>query len=91
MNETTKILLRGGALLIGGLVLVFVGKNIIADIKERKLKKRDEEQTEDEQGMSNQQAKEERVEAESYNPSSDLKLFESYVPVSYTHLTLPTT
>lgn len=79
MNETTKILLRGGALLIGGLVLVFVGKNIIADIKERKLKKRDEEQTEDEQGMSNQQAKEERVEAESYNPSSDLKLFESYV------------
>ena len=41
MNETTKILLRGGALLIGGLVLVFVGKNIIADIKERKLKKRD--------------------------------------------------
>lgn len=79
MNDTTKILIRGGAILVGGLILVLVTKNVVARIKEKNAKKRDEKQDEDEQGMSNEQANKEEAEANAYNPSSDLKLFEGYV------------
>ena len=36
MNDTTKILVRGGAILFGGLILVFVTKKLIVKGKKKR-------------------------------------------------------
>lgn len=79
MNETTKILVRGGAVLVSGFVLFIVSKKIIKSIQKNKEDKQQETLQENQQGMSNEQAQTEQVEADSYNPASDLATFESYV------------
>ena len=79
MNDTTKILIRGGAILVSGLLLVFVGKKLIVNAKKKKEEKRLKKLQEDSQGMGTEQATQEKNEADSYNPASDLKRFESYV------------
>ena len=79
MNDTKKILIRGGAVLVGGLVLVFVVKKLVVNIKKKKEEKLLKKLQEDSQGMSNVQANQEEQEAQQYNPASDLKTFEGYV------------
>ena len=79
MNETTKIFVRGGAILVGGFVLFIVSKKIIKSIQKNKDKKEEDTRKENEQGMSNEQAQTETSEADSYNPASDLATFETYV------------
>ena len=80
MNENTKnILIRGGAVLVGGLVLVLVGKKVIKTIKDKNAKKREEQREEDGQGMGNEQKEKEETESNAYNPASDLATFEKYV------------
>lgn len=79
MNDTTKILIRGGAVLVGGLVLVFVAKKLVVNIKKKNEEKRLKKLQEDSQGMGNVQANMEEDNAKQYNPASDLKTFEGYV------------
>tara|TARA_R110001606_G_scaffold157449_1_gene300501 strand:+ start:319 stop:804 length:486 start_codon:yes stop_codon:yes gene_type:complete len=79
MNDTTKILVRGGAILFGGLILVFVTKKLIVKGKKKREEKRLEKLQEDSQGMGNEQANTESQQAETYNPASDLATFEGYV------------
>ena len=79
MNDTTKILIRGGAVLVGGIVLFFVGRKLVRVIKEKNEKKRDEKREEDSAGMGSEQAEYEQTESESYNPASDLATFVSYI------------
>ena len=79
MNETSKILVRAGSLLVGSVVLFFVTKKIIKKVQKKKADDRLEENKENQQGMGNVQANTEQNEAESYNPASDLATFETYV------------
>ncbi len=79
MNDTTKILIRGGAILVGGLVMVFVGKKLVVNVKKKKEEKRLKKLQEDSQGMGSVQANQEEQQAQQYNPASDLKTFEGYV------------
>lgn len=79
MNDTTKILIRGGAVLVGGIVLFFVGRKVVRVIKEKNEKKRDDKREEDGKGMGSEQAENEETESQSYSPTSDLATFVSYV------------
>lgn len=79
MNDTTKIIIRGGAILVGGLTLVFVTKKLIVKGKKKREEKRNKQLQEDSQGMGNVQANNEEQQAETYNPASDLATFEGYV------------
>jgi len=79
MNETTKILIRGGGVLLGGVVLFFVARKVAKTIKDKNEKKRDDKREEDSKGMGSEQAEDEQTKAQSYNPASDLASFEDYV------------